>query len=54
MGYDEPVKYCDHCEEEVPAGVGHGGHIPRWCSVECRQYWIEEEEARAGIQDQDI
>jgi endogenous inhibitor of DNA gyrase (YacG/DUF329 family) len=41
---------CAYCDKPVEV---NGGHIPRWCSVECRNYWLEEQED-ARIQDNDI
>lgn len=41
---------CDYCGNLVEV---RGGHVPRWCSVECRNYWLEEQED-AGIQDNEL
>jgi endogenous inhibitor of DNA gyrase (YacG/DUF329 family) len=41
---------CAYCDKPVEV---NGGHIPRWCSVECRNYWLEEQED-AGIQNNEL
>jgi hypothetical protein len=50
MGSERIEHKCEYCEALIKVT---SGHIPRWCSVECRNYWLEEQED-ARVQDNDV